>query len=96
MTAQDAALGAHLANPVVGTYLEKHAELGEDFKVVRVTICTMALTEQSCWLLSLTLSTVSRRAGNLRHAVRGDGRDDRGPSFPSQDLEDDARLQPGV
>ena len=36
MTAQDAALGAHLANPVVGTYLEKHAELGEDFKVVRV------------------------------------------------------------
>ena len=36
LTAQDAALGAHLANPVVGTYLEKHAELGEDFKVVRV------------------------------------------------------------
>ncbi len=93
MTAQDAALGAHLANPVVGTYLEKHAELGEDFKVVR----TMTLTEQSCWLLSLTLSIVSRRAaGNLRHAVRGDGRDDRGPSFPSQDLEDDARLQSRV
>ena len=29
----DSAFSAHLSNPVVGTYLEKHAELGESFSV---------------------------------------------------------------
>ena len=31
--ANDAALGAHLENPAVGTYLEQHFELADDFQV---------------------------------------------------------------
>ncbi len=31
--ANDAAFAAHLANPAVGTYLTKHAELGDGFSV---------------------------------------------------------------